>query len=262
MPRVLRTSSHRRVKLARILVRPPSRASAGAQAINTMLGDNSKLSRRDPVPRQYRTVVNWGNPNPLSYNDGVEVLNPPSAVATAINKLSALTALKAADVRVPEFTTTVPVSGLWLARTVLQGSCGHGIVVIREGDEHKVEAPLYTKYIKKTKEIRVHVAFGEAIFLQYKKRQNGAEQTADQKLIRNYDNGWVFCPRSLDEAPAGSKELAVAAVQALQLHFGAVDLVIGKEDGLPYVLEVNTAPGIESPTLAEAYKSAFHRRLL
>lgn len=261
--RVLPNSSRMpRNNLARILVRPPTRASKGAQAINDMLGTKSKLSRRNPVPRQYRVVINWGNSTALSHNAGVTVLNPPSAVAIATNKLRAFTALKAAGVRVPDFSTETPADGLWLARTMLCGSQGRGIAVVRARDENKPSAPLYTKYIKKTTEVRVHVAFGQAIFLQYKKRQTGADQTADQKLIRNHANGWVFCPRDLDEAPHGSTELAVEAVQALGLHFGAVDIVIGKQDGLPYVLEVNTAPGIESPTLAEAYKTAFQRRLL
>lgn len=250
-----------RRKLARIMVRPPTRASGGAQALNGMLGENSKLSRRDPVPRQYRVVVNWGNSTPLSYNGEVEVLNSPNAIAKASNKLHALTALRDAGVRVPEFTTTAPTRSMWLARTVLAGSCGDGIVVMRDGAP-VTNAPLYTKYVKKREEIRVHVAFGQAIFLQYKKRESDVEQNADQKLIRNRDNGWVFCPRPLDQAPAGSLETAVNAVAALGLHFGAVDIVIGKDDQLAYVLEVNTAPGIESPTLAEAYKAAFCRRLL
>jgi glutathione synthase/RimK-type ligase-like ATP-grasp enzyme len=111
-------------------------------------------------------------------------------------------------------------------------------------------------------ELRLHVDFGKVIFLQYKKRQSEVAQTPDQKLIRNHGNGWVFCPRPVEDAPADSAAQAVLAVKALCLDFGAVDIVVGKKDNMPYVLEVNTAPGIESPTLVEAYKAAFTRELV
>jgi len=227
-----------------------------------MLGAESVLSRRSPIGKQFRTVVNWGNPTTFNCAHEVRVINNPLHVRHASNKLVALQIMQNAAVRVPEFVTAVPAKGMWLARTVLTGSCGDGIVVVREKDENKVVAPLYTKYIKKSDELRIHVAFGKAIFVQFKKRQSGAEQTADQKLIRNHDNGWVFCPRPLADAPNDSVAQALLAVAALQLDFGAVDIVINKDDGLPYVLEINTAPGIESPTLAEAYKTAFTQELV
>lgn len=41
---------------------------------------------------------------------------------------------------------------------------------------------------------------------------------------------------------------AIKAVNALGLDFGAVDIVTEKNTGIPYVLEVNTAPGNEGTT--------------
>jgi D-alanine-D-alanine ligase-like ATP-grasp enzyme len=95
------------------------------------------------------------------------------------------------------------------------------------------------------------------IFAQEKKRKSNSEQTADQKLIRNHANGWVFCPLELDDVSEDSKNAAVAACAALGLDFGAVDLVVDKRDRLPYILEVNTAPGLQSPGLISAYCNAF-----
>lgn len=258
------TRSSTRRKLARIMVRPPSRPSEGAQAVNEMLGDDSRLSRRDPAPAQYRTIINWGNTATIrSGNANVRVINRPEAVAAAVNKLSALSTLRSGGVRVPDFSTDKPVGSrdIYLARTVLNGSGGEGIVVIRPGDVIP-DAPLYTKYIRKVAEVRIHVAFGNAIFLQMKLRERDTEQTADQKLIRNHDNGWVFAPRPIEGAvlEAAAAE-AIKAVAALGLDFGAVDIITGKRDDLPYVLEVNTAPGIQSPTLKEAYKQAFSEEM-
>jgi len=80
-------------------------------------------------------------------------------------------------------------------------------------------------------------------------------------LIRNHNNGWAFVENSVSFPSAESKEEvcreAIAAVDCCGLDFGAVDVVLGKEDEKAYVLEVNTAPGLESTALIEAYKRAF-----
>lgn len=242
--------------IARILVRPPTRPSASARALREALGDSARISRINPVPRQYRTVVNWGNPSKVACTG--RILNKPENVKNAINKLTCLQLLRGRGVRTPAFHTTPPVSTadrLYLARHFLTGSGGAGIEVVRAGDSFP-SAPLYTEYVKKLEEVRVHVFDGEAIFYQLKKRKSGVEQGKDQKLIRNYDNGWVFCPRSVSDCADDTITQAVSAVSALSLDFGAVDLVIGKKDNLAYVLEVNTAPGIQSPGLIEAYTNS------
>ena len=244
---------------ARIMIRPPqNRLSAGAQVVNAMFGNKSRLVRRVPVPRQYWHIINWGNSTPLEVRPNVKLYNNPAAIAVAANKLRAFEQLHECGVRVPPFTTEKEgtTEGMWLARTTLVGSGGDGIVVLREGDP-RVDAPLYTKYIKKREEYRLHVVNNEVIFIQQKRKRLEAEQTRDQALIRNHDNGWVFTVQGVTVGEEAMQE-AVRAVTALSLDFGAVDLIIGREDGLPYILEVNTAPGLSSPSLMEAYEKAFH----
>lgn len=257
----------KRVKktFASVLIRPPeNRASNGAQTLNRELGNVSRLSRINPVPRQYRTLINWGNTSPVAERVGLRVLNRPEAIARAVDKIATLRTLQEAGVRVPEFSTVAPERdrAVWLARTNLRGSGGDGIIVVRR-DDPLPAAPLYVKYIPKLEEYRVHVVGGEVVFIQQKKRKVTnveVEQTKDQKLIRNHANGWVFCltePEDPNIVLLGVT--AVAAVRALGLDFGAVDVIIGKDTGEAFVLEVNTAPGIESPTLTEAYREAFQR---
>lgn len=244
---------------ARIMIRPPqNRPSAGAQVVNSLFGDKSRLVRRVPPPRQYLHIINWGNSTPLEVRPNVRLYNNPIAIAVAANKLRAFQELQANGVRVPPFTTEKEstTDGMWLARTTLVGSGGDGIVVLREGDP-RVDAPLYSKYVKKREEYRVHVMNSEPIFVQQKKRRLEVEQTRDQTLIRNHDNGWVFAIQNVELGEEALRE-AVRAVTALNLDFGAVDLIIGREDGLPYVLEVNTAPGLASPSLIEAYAKSLH----
>lgn len=263
MPAVSRKSSFQtKRKVAHILVRPPVRPSSGAQTINELLGDHSRLSRRSPIPRQFRTVVNWGNSTPIIGENVTRIINAPDKIAVAVNKLTALSTMQAAGVRVPEFTREAPTArrGIWLARHSLTGSGGDGIQVVREGEDIPA-APLYVGYVRKTAEYRLHVAFGEVVFCQLKLRKNDNQQSDDQKLIRNYDNGWVFAPRPVEELPLTVKEEAVKAVTALGLDFGAVDMIMSKKDNLPFVLEVNTAPGLSSPTLKAAYERVFKENL-
>lgn len=209
--------------------------------------------------RSYRrSIINWGTTNPDLRGRG-KVLNLPSAVADSVNKLVAFTKLKEEGVNVPVFATHIDqltrTDSIVLARTVLRGSGGDGIVVLREDDE-PVDAPLYVQYVPKKAEYRVHVAAGKVIFVQQKRKRSGVEQDKNQKLIRNYDNGWVFCPVTFDDIDEAHAVESINAVAALGLDFGAVDIITGKDEKV-YVLEVNTAPGLESPQLLAAYAQAF-----
>lgn len=192
--------------------------------------------------------------------EGVKVLNPPESVANAVNKVKAFRLWSKLDVlNVPMFYEgEAPESfeGILLARTDVSASSGRGIVVCRPGDTVPA-APLYVTYIPKLVEYRLHVVDNKVIFAQQKKRSSNAEQDKDQKLIRSYDNGWVFCPIDLKDVDEDVKNAGVMAVNGLGLHFGAIDIVIHRDNNKPYILECNTAPGISSPTLLAAYKEAF-----
>ena len=240
---------------ANMMVRAPTRPSQGAITLRLALGDMARLSRRSVIPRQYTKVINWGNPTTMTVSPRVTVLNAPEFVTNSIDKLKSLQIMRDFGVPVPEFTTTKPdsVDSLWLARTNLRGSGGAGIIPIRKGDEVP-NAPLYVQYIKKLAEYRFHVIGGKVVFVQQKKRRRNEEQTKDQKLIRSYANGWVYCPLPKEEMDEALNQAAIGAVAALELDFAAVDIVVDKSTGSPFVLECNTAPGLESPGLIEAYR--------
>lgn len=215
----------------------------------------------------YGLLLNWGcSKLEAKAGAGQVLLNPPEAVANAKCKLRTFQLFKEKGVPHPQFWTKADVAKadrketILVARTTTRGSGGDGIVIIRPGDK-VVDAPLYTKYIRKNAEYRIHVVRDEVVLIQQKRKEDGAEQTEDQKLIRNYENGWIFAANDVgfttDEQKENCKRAAVASVRSLGLDFGAVDLVVGKRDQLPYVLEVNTAPGLQSPTLLEGYAKHF-----
>lgn len=212
-------------------------------------------------------LVNWG----CSNSTGRENLNPYGSVCSAVNKLDAFQIMDDAAVSVPAFSPrygpdvleeTNSTNSIWLARHSLTGSGGEGITVVRRGDVWPV-APLYVKYIPKLVEFRVHVFNdGESfrILNRQKLRESEVEQSRDERLIRNRENGWVFgLVRDMDGATKAQDE-AIKAVAALGLDFGAVDVIVGRDDGKAYVLEVNTAPGLEADETLKFYRDAIINR--
>ena len=75
------------------------------------------------------------------------------------------------------------------------------------------------------------------------------------RSIRNIHTGWVYCRDNYIPDPT-SIQLAIDAVQAVGLDFGAVDLIYNQHYNQFYILEVNTAPGLEGTTLIN-YVNAF-----
>lgn len=187
----------------------------------------------------------------------MKTLQPTEAINIAKSKLLTFNKLKEAGVSIPDFTCSKQEAEEWVragvtvfVRKKLNASSGRGIVVATKLPLD--DAPLYVKSISKTKEFRVHVVGDQAIDLQEKRRKNGSKAN---EMIRNLDNGWVFCRQNI-VAPAGLQELGVSAVKAIGLLFGAVDIIFDSVGNRLYVLEVNTAPGLTNST-AVSYARAF-----
>jgi glutathione synthase/RimK-type ligase-like ATP-grasp enzyme len=245
-----------------IRVRPNNRFSEGAKALAAALGGKRTLLEKRLKNPQDTVVINWGNGTRPSRAENIAVkdwLNTASPIRMASCKLR--TFLRLADVKVPtpdystekEDAVTRLSNGEWksaFCRTVLNGSSGRGIVHAKTVEE-LVDAPLYVQYIPKSREFRVHVMKGKVIFVQEKRKRNGVEAN---EQIRSHDNGWVFCFKDV-VLPTNEGELAIAAVSALGLDFGAVDVIYSKKQHKSYVLEVNTAPGL-CETSAKLYAEA------
>lgn len=215
-------------------------------------------------PKDTDIVINWGN-SQYPYWDFIPThFNLPSFVNHAVNKLETFLVFQDYNIPTPEWTTEGAVAAEWLddgfdvvARHNLTGFGANGIELLKgaageeEGD-FTTNAPLYVKYKKKKHEYRVHVFNGEVIDVTQKRKRKGVE--VDYK-IRNYKNGWVYCRDDIVE-PSDLRSVSIAAVAALGLDFGAVDVIWNEKENKCYVLEVNTAPGLVGTTL-ESYANAF-----
>lgn len=212
-----------------------------------------------------KVVINWGNSSMPEFitQNGTKVINKPEAVAIASNKLDFFTHIylhnqkSRQPVNIPMIATSredaiemlnTGMSGL-VARTKLKGSGGEGIVLIEHVDE-MIDAPLYTEYLKKKSEYRVHVVGGEAIRVQRKARRKDVPDDQINWKIRNHQNGFIFAANEdLGEVPEDVTEQGIRAVQACGLDFGAVDIVYSTNYKCAYVLEINTAPGLTGETV-------------
>lgn len=157
------------------------------------------------------------------------------------------------DVPHPDSTRDISVARSWIeagdavmCRRLLRASEGRGIVVAETADQ-LVPAPLYTRYVKKKAEYRVHVLNGQVIDVQAKRKRKGFEGERDTK-VRNIANGYVFCRDNIVE-PNDLRSVAIKATASLGYALGAVDIAYNERNNLLVVLEVNANPGMQGTTL-------------
>jgi D-alanine-D-alanine ligase-like ATP-grasp enzyme len=239
---------------------PYSMVSGSVKELQNVLGGLKIKPNGNYSFRPNHLVVNWGHGTgpywAVGLNRNPRLLNHWAGVGVAINKLKAFSVFKEAGVPIPEFTNSKAVAQEWIeagkvviCRTLLSSMEGKGIVVATKVSE-LVSAPLYTKLFQKDKEYRIHVFKGEVIdFVQKKLKSGEAEKPGRNKYIRNTANGWIFAREGVQVSDR-AREAAKAAITALGLDFGAVDLAVNKS-GKVVVFEVNTAPGIEGTTITK-----------
>lgn len=130
--------------------------------------------------------------------------------------------------------------GFWLCKTI------DDISRAIKGTRTKAAATHFMDYIEAGHELRVHIMFGRSIRISEKhfegrdgshKLYTTIKPTVDKQTLRK------------------ARSAAKRAMEATNLDFGAVDLLVGI-DGEVYVLEVNSAPGLGG-TLPGVYARAF-----
>ena len=255
--------------MLRYYVYPYKAGSRSARALATALG--GRVLRREGstfVPRHNKKVVNWG----ASQGPYFLGLNTASSVATMGNKLLSMRLwghTPETSPRTPKWTDSRQEALEWLrqpngsdsfrckkvvSRTILNGHSGAGIVITdRENRDSLPEAPLYVEYVPKDSEYRVHIFNGEVIDVQRKVRDPDREVT-DWK-VRSHGNGFIYIRTSPDGR--SYKDLvqgdvisqSVRAMACSGLQFAAVDIIWNSERRKAYVLECNTAPGLQGETV-------------
>jgi glutathione synthase/RimK-type ligase-like ATP-grasp enzyme len=211
-----------------------------------------------------KLLINWGNGVVGEEHLKCKIINRPEVVKVAQCKRASMEAFEKGGVLVPAWTTDEGTAIGWVedgdsvvCRTLLNAAGGRGIV-IADFEDDVVPAPLYVKYKKKKSEFRVHVVNGNMVLVQRKIRRpvvEGEQGGPVNWRVRSHDNGFIFQRNDLAYS-AKVVPAAFKAMEALNLDFGAVDIIYNEREDEAYVLEVNTAPGLEGTTV-EDYANAF-----
>lgn len=258
----------------KVWIMPYNMGSASAKALSEALGSKRVNKERTALRGSIdKKLINWGNTK-LDNQELLRctVINKPPIIKQVCNKLTFFQKIKESNPNtqvIPEFTTSkqeavewIANRGITVARTDLTGHSGRGIVLMcRENPEAWVEAPLYTRYIPKKDEYRIHFFRGE-IFFQQRKAAIRDHENPNWK-VRNLAGGFTYANIDV-EAP---RKVIEAVREVLGYHptcdldFGAVDVIYNEQADRAWVLEVNTAPGLSGTTLTK-YKEAFERHLV
>lgn len=242
-----------------MLIYPYRKGSKSVKALREAGFKTIKLENSRFKGRENKVVVNYGSSRLPEEVLKCRVINSPEAVSKAANKLLAFKAMAEYGVRVPFFTESLVEAQRIVGQSVvvrhkLTGHSGEGIEIVKLTDILP-EAPLYVQYIKKKEEYRVHVFMGEVIDVQRKARKREVPDEEVNWQVRNLDGGFIYAREGVELAEEPCLQ-AIAAVEALGLDFGAVDIIWNENSDTYYVLEVNTAPGLTGTTLGK-YVEAF-----
>lgn len=226
---------------------------------------------------------------------GRPFLNHPTDVMSVVNKAMFFTKMR---VDLPQFTIPfvdnfddafdlVEQGSRMYARTILNGHSGKGIVLMVNAQDVEREAiqrvvnggsmpvyrlgdnlhrslrdcKLFTQGVAgKRTEYRIHVVSGQVILVQQKRRkENWGNNPNYNSLVRNVESSWIYAVNDIDQLGLEVvKEAARQAVQTFGLDFGAVDVIYKHQTEQAFVLEINTAPGLDQDGSAlAAYTEAF-----
>lgn len=102
-------------------------------------------------------------------------------------------------------------------------------------------AQFFSEYIAPAGEIRVWIYRGRHLAT-YAKQMRRPEEY--KRIGWNYTNGFAFSLVKSEDVNRGAADVAAKCVDALGLDFAAVDVLLD-HSGKFYILEANTAPGVE-----------------
>lgn len=215
------------------------------------------------IKHQSSKFNKWNNPKWWTINlgstkcpSGSRVLNSALNVSNASNKLSYLNLIKD-YANVPEFTSDPEIARGWasnerlvVCRTKLNAHSGEGII-ISDTPESVVPAPLYTRYVRKDSEWRLHFAFDPhyPFYIQRKKRKTETIDNVDNR-VRSVKTGWIYSHENAEsECPYSVLVEGGKAFAHSGLDFGAIDILYRRSTDTATILECNTCPGMQGLTV-------------
>jgi hypothetical protein len=253
-----------------VLLNPYKAGSAGCRQLRNALknlGVKTFILTKTPQSTK-QLIVNWGN-SEFKYpiNAYPFIVNTPFSTGLMTNKRRFFKTVGHSTM-VPQWTTDPLEAFKWeaklLARHTLEGSGGAGIEIWepefeKSGLTFPGNAPLYTRYENKTHEFRVHLGrsyYGQE-FTPFLVQRKIFRKTPERPVppagweVRNHKNGFIFVQQSDFPTPTLVVETAKEFMSEYfqQMHFCALDVIYHEKKKTAFVLEGNTAPGLEGNTI-------------
>ncbi len=251
-----------------LYIYPYKSASQTAKRLARALGIRRiRLTNSTYANKQGDTIINWGAQRVPGWTN-TTVLNPPPVINELSNKRSFFQAMNSYLLTPPWGVSReraiqfIRDGHKVVARNLLNASGGRGIDILRtEQQVNDSNAPLFVKYIKKQEEYRAHIFNGEVIAINRKARVH--DHPNPNWEVRNHENGFIYSREGFatPDAVAICIHNSVNALNEItngRLTFGALDIIWNRHDNRAYLLEINTAPGLEG-TLVDVYANAFRR---
>ncbi len=260
------------MKSNRIVIFPYKMTSQGAKLLAAQLTTMEVecirvYADRDYAPRKGDFIFFWGAGHPPTWMQQAKdanctIINPSDAICRSVDKLRTFRAFKDNDVPTVPWTQNQSVAlswsrdGKWVCcRQSIEGMDGAGLILAKK-EREMVNAGLFTQFIPNEREFRVYVYDDETIDV----LEKHPDDESTDKHIRTEGNHYIYTRPSLASIPhcTAIQNASKKAAAAIGLTFAGVDVILG-DDGKPYVLETNTAPGIGAITakrIANAVKEA------
>jgi hypothetical protein len=241
---------------AKYFIYPYTQHSAGSIMLSEEL-DGKRVKLHDSIytHKPENILINWGNgncPYPMA-------LNPASAINEVIDKIKFFKKLAGTSLVPPvafsQAEAKANLSYPIVCRTLTDDSDGHGIV-IADKDAQVVPAKLYTQYIDKTSEYRIHMGrnqLGQLVVICRQKKYLSEDFTGDKRIWTGGQCKFSYIETAVGPVIAVAK---AAFEQFPELTFGAFDIVYNNSTEEAYVLEINSAPMMNTDT-TKAYGDFF-----
>jgi hypothetical protein len=185
--------------------------------------------------RDADVLIRYGNRDPFK---GEIEINTIPALENARHKYKSLEIFTKKKLPVPKFALKrYDLRSPMLGRR-FHHQCGTDIIFIKTKKEPIRDRDYFIEFLPVQTEYRAHIVCGQVISLAEK-----VGGRVEGVYCRNLRTGWTFEERRPEDlCHPDIVKMSKKAVKVLGLHFGAVDILISK--GKPFLLEVNTAPGI------------------
>lgn len=207
-------------------------------------------------------VIRWGTREELETNGATVIYNKSFAINNATDKKLSRELFIKNEVNCPKLVTTnnFEANDLPIICRPFIHSKGKNFIVLKTQidffNHYNSNRYYYSNFIDKEREFRVHAAHGKVLSLMEKVRPE------DDKIAWNRAQNDVdpFEYIKWDEIDGQKLRCvlieALKSIDALGLNFGGVDVIL--KDGVAYVLEVNTAPTLNSsPYVAKRWGMYF-----